>query len=188
MHAQRHDDEEEEGEKMGEDESRPLLVPSGELSRSSRTTKRTGLLWSACAAADSSNPALSGPACSSSARCNAAAGSGCCRGTRSFVPDLSMLVRVFFVRGLFLEQRWLFPLVLACSAVSYEVAASTILSVISDFYLAISSMDAQLFLQASRFSPAGWPTPPPLAGFVLHILLDVARPPRIRHIRAASSN
>ena len=59
-----------------------------------------------------------------------------------------MLVRVFFIRGLFVGRRWLFPLVLACSASSYEVAASTILQVISDFYLAVSSMDAPLFLQA----------------------------------------
>lgn len=150
MQTQRHEEgeEEEEDEKREEDESRPLLLPSGELRRASSssissgsTTKRTGLLWSTI-------PALPGPARSSAAGAPAGA-AGCCRGPSSFVPDVSMLVRVFLVRGLFVEQRWLFPMVLACSAVSYEVAASTILSVISDFYLAISSMDAELFLQAS---------------------------------------
>lgn len=65
----------------------------------------------------------------------------------SFFRDLSMLFRVFFVRGLFVGRRWLFPVVLVCTASGYEIAASTILNVIGDFYLAISSLDAELFLQ-----------------------------------------
>lgn len=60
-----------------------------------------------------------------------------------------MLVRVFLVRGLFVGQRWVFPLLLACSGVGYEAAASVVLNVIGEFYLAISSMDTPLFLQAS---------------------------------------
>lgn len=65
----------------------------------------------------------------------------------AYFKDTSMTVRVFLVRGLFVGRKWLFPLLLACSAFGYEIAASTILNVIGDFYLAISSLDVQLFLQ-----------------------------------------
>lgn len=64
--------------------------------------------------------------------------------------NLIMLLRVFFVRGLFTDKRWLFPLLLAVSAGAYEAVAATVLNVIGDFYMAISSLDAELFLQVSR--------------------------------------
>lgn len=147
MRSQAHDDEDEE--QTEPDESRGLLSPSTGLSRvgsGSIGTKRTGLLWTA--GASRSKPPFS--AYSSGAAADAAppTAPSFCRPS-AFVLDLSMLVRVFFVRGLFIEQRWLFPLLLACTAVGYEVAASTVLNVIGEFYLAISSMDTPLFLQAS---------------------------------------
>lgn len=61
--------------------------------------------------------------------------------------NLLMLFRVFFVRGLFVDQRWVFSLLLAVSAGAYEAVAATVLNVIGDFYMAISSLDAHLFLQ-----------------------------------------
>lgn len=144
---QAHEDEEED--QPDADESRSLLSPSAGLSLvggigSTGTKKRTGLLWTA----SGTEPAFSA-ACSSGAAAGAASTAPSLCRPSAFVLDLSMLVRVFFVRGLFVEQRWLFPLLLACSALGYEVAASTVLNVIGEFYLAISSMDTPLFLQAS---------------------------------------
>lgn len=151
MRAQPYEDEEED--KTEGDESRNLLLPSagvashhgGVGSGIGTSTKRTGLLWTAAPA---------GAPSSSGGTAAAAADSSASIASRLFLPssfvlDLSMLVRVFFYRGLFVGQRWLFPLLLATSAVAYEVAASTILNVIGEFYLAISSMNTPLFLQAS---------------------------------------
>lgn len=151
MRSQAHEGDEEDF--PDEDEARNLLLPPAESRCSnsggsggiSVSRKRTGLLWS-------SGDAFSA-ACGSGAAVAAVAtppttAPHLCRPS-AFVLDLSMLVRVFFVRGLFIEQRWLFPLLLAGTAVGYEVAASTVLNVIGEFYLAISSMDTPLFLQAS---------------------------------------
>lgn len=41
----------------------------------------------------------------------------------------------------------MFPLLLTLSAGAYEAVAATVLNVIGDFYLAISSLDAELFMQ-----------------------------------------
>ena len=158
MRAQAHEDEEEDTPE--EDEARNLLLPpaasrysgggggGGGVSGGSGG-KRAGLLYSAPA----TFPAYSSSAVGAAAAACAAAGAAptaprLCRPS-AFVVDLSMLIRVFFVRGLFTERRWLFPLLLAVTAVGYEVAAATILNVIAEFYLAISSMDTPLFLQAS---------------------------------------
>lgn len=154
MRTQPHDDEEED--QTEEDESRNLLLPpaelrrdgggSGSISSSSSITKRTGLLWTAASGATRGKPFS---ACSASAAAGAASTAPRLCRPSAFVLDLGMLVRVFFVRGLFVEQRWLFPVLLAAFAIGYEAAASTILSVIGEFYLAISSSDTALFLQAS---------------------------------------
>lgn len=137
-----------------EDESRNLLSAQRQpeprtgdsWSEQQRTPiRRTGLLWSKTMASSSSSDAEP----SGSSDCPPPPPTK--RGpAASFFGDLSMLLRVFFVRGLFVGRRWLFPLILACTATSYEIAASTILNVIGDFYLAISSLDAELFLQASE--------------------------------------
>lgn len=63
------------------------------------------------------------------------------------VRDVKMLLRVFFVQGLFVGGRWRFPLLLALTAGGYEAVATTVLDVVGDFYMAISSLDAQLFVQ-----------------------------------------
>lgn len=151
-------DEEEQAEP---DETQNLLLPSaGRLHHSSNcgVEKRTGLLWTAPAA-----PARAAPGSRTSAPDGAGAGVGAGgagnpkRSTGSFVADLSMLVRVFLYRGLLSERRWLFPMLLAVTAAGYEITAATILNVIGDFYLAISSMDTVLFFQARivRWLPRG---------------------------------
>lgn len=116
------------GEESAHEESESLLsrAPSDRAHR-----PRTGVLWGANVAVEpEGDDASSLP-----------------EGRRTCIENLSMTVRVFFVRGLFVGRRWVFPLLLACTAASYEIAASTILGVIGDFYLAISSMDATLFVQ-----------------------------------------
>lgn len=70
--------------------------------------------------------------------------------TATAFRDIKTLLRVFFVRGLFVGGRWAFPLLLAISAGAYETAAATVMNVIGDFYYAISSMNSHLFLQVSR--------------------------------------
>ena len=137
-----------------EEESRNLLSTQPQprtgdhWSEQHRPIRRTGLLWTATTRGSS----LSSPPSASAAEPTGGDHSPPAVATKrgpaaSFFRDLSMLFRVFFVRGLFVGRRWLFPLVLACTASSYEIAASTILNVIGDFYLAISSLDAELFLQ-----------------------------------------
>lgn len=157
--------DEEDGE---EEESRHRLLSASELNHASnRSTsstsggvnRRTGLLWTSATTtipSSSPSPPSSGGAGADTASASAAAAAaphghrrGRGAGSGSCIQDLGMLSRVFLLRGLFVGRRWVFPALLACSAASYEVAASTILSVIGDFYLAISSMDANLFLQVS---------------------------------------
>lgn len=92
-----------------------------------------GLLWSTFSASDVADSTKHG----------AAAAAADSSGRR----NLLMLFRVFFVRGLLVDKRWVFPLLLAVSAGAYEAVAATILDVIGDFYMAISSLDAHLFLQ-----------------------------------------
>ncbi|CAM9719917.1 unnamed protein product, partial [Choristocarpus tenellus] len=65
----------------------------------------------------------------------------------SVLRDIAIAVRVFFWCGLFVNGQWRFPLLLACSAASYEVVASTVMNIIGDFYEAISSQDADLFVK-----------------------------------------
>lgn len=67
--------------------------------------------------------------------------------TATAFRDVGTLVRVFFIHGLFVRQRWMFPLLLAICAGAYEAAAATVMDVIGDFYFAISSMQADLFLR-----------------------------------------
>lgn len=81
--------------------------------------------------------------------------------TATALRDAWTLIRVFFVRGLFVSGRWIFPLLLAISAGAYEAAAATVMNVIGDFYFAISSMNSALFLEVSlcvrseQATPAG---------------------------------
>ncbi|CAM9949159.1 unnamed protein product, partial [Laminaria digitata] len=124
-----------------EEENRNLLSTqpqprSGDSwSEQHRPIRRTGLLWTATARA-SSPSSSSSPAGDDHPPPATATAVATKRGpAASFFRDLSMLFRVFFVRGLFVGRRWLFPLVLACTASGYEIAASTILNVIGDFYL-----------------------------------------------------
>lgn len=107
-------------------------------------SQRTGLLWSKPqpnpGAADADDPTDSATPLGASPK------PWCTFTTNTLTKDVSMMLRVFFVHGLFVDRRWVFPLLLACSAGCYEAAAATILNVISDFYLAISSQNAGLFL------------------------------------------
>ncbi|CBJ30684.1 ATP-binding cassette, sub-family D, member 4 [Ectocarpus siliculosus] len=144
---------EEEGEDE-EDETHNLLLPAAADALDDGATRRTGLLWlnssgaaaipgcDAVPAAASTDPRRSGETTAA-----AASAAGQRRSPSSFVADLGMLVRVFLLRGLFVERRWVFPLILTVTATAYEVCAASILNVISDFYLAISTLDAQLFVQ-----------------------------------------
>lgn len=122
------------------DDQESLLHPP--LVTSSDSSSRTGLLWGTTTRSERTMTQSLSTVNSASKHQHAE--------NKTWLQDLSMLLRVFLVRGLFVKRRWLFPLVLACSAASYEVAASTILNVIGDFYLAISSRDASLFLQVSK--------------------------------------
>ncbi|KAG5181512.1 ABC transporter transmembrane region 2-domain-containing protein [Tribonema minus] len=54
--------------------------------------------------------------------------------------------RICFWHGLLRDRRWCLPLLLVTLAITYEVAASFIMTVIGDFYLAVSSQDWQLFM------------------------------------------
>ncbi|CAM9546170.1 unnamed protein product, partial [Ectocarpus sp. 12 AP-2014] len=143
---------EEEGEDE-EDETHNLLLPAAADALDDGATRRTGLLW-----LNSGGAAIPGcdgvPAAANTDQCRggettaaAASAAGQRRSSSSFFADLSMLVRVFLLRGLFVERRWVFPLILTVTATAYEVCAASILNVISDFYLAISTLDAQLFVQ-----------------------------------------
>ncbi|CAN0196610.1 unnamed protein product [Ectocarpus sp. 13 AM-2016] len=143
---------EEEGEDE-EDETHNLLLPAAADALNDGGRRRTGLLWwnSGAAATPGCNAV---PAAASTDRCRgeeptaaAASAAGQGRNPSSFFADLDMLVRVFLVRGLFVERRWVFPLILTVTATAYEVCAASILNVISEFYLAISTLDAQLFVQ-----------------------------------------
>lgn len=140
--------------RWGDEEENRNLLPTQPQRRTGdnwseqhRPIRCTGLLWTATTrrvSSSSSSPAGSDaePMTTVTTKRGPAA---------TFFRDLSMLFRVFFVRGLFVGRRWLFPLVLACTASGYEIAASTILNVIGDFYLAISSLDADLFLQVCMY-------------------------------------
>lgn len=104
------------------------------------SSQRTGLLWSKHPnATDDQTTDSTPPLDASPNRCTPT--------SSALSRDVSMVVRVFFLRGFFVDRRWVFPLLLACSAGCYEAAAATILNVISDFYVAITSMDATLFLR-----------------------------------------
>lgn len=144
---------EEEGEDE-EDETHNLLLPAA-ADALDDGARRTGLLRLNCGAAaipgcDAVPAAAStGPRRGGETNAAAASAAGQRRSPSSFFADLGMLVRVFLLRGLFVERRWVFPLILTVTATAYEVCAASILNVISDFYLAISTLDAQLFVQAS---------------------------------------
>lgn len=120
-------------------EQEMLLHPP--LGTSSDSSSRTGLLWGTTTRSERMLTRALSAGNSSTKHQHI--------DNKTWLQDLIMLLRVFLVRGLFVKRRWLFPLLLACSAASYEVAASTILNVIGDFYLAISSRDASLFLQVN---------------------------------------
>lgn len=121
------------------DDQESLLHPP--LGTSSDSSSRTGLLWGTTTRSERMMTQTLSTVNSASKYQHA--------DRKTWIQDLIMLLRVFLVRGLFVKRRWLFPLVLAASAASYEIAASTILNVIGNFYLAISSRDASLFLQVS---------------------------------------
>lgn len=152
-----------EEETMEAEETHNLILRSaGRLRHNSSIShrycgvkKRTGLLWTAptaAPAAAAAAPSYPTPPPGDTAGADVGADTAPQkRGAGSFVEDLSMLVRVFLYRGLFSERRWLFPALLAVTAAGYEITAATILNVIGDFYLAISSLDAQLFFQV-RFT------------------------------------
>lgn len=136
-------------EEEEEDETRNLLRPAA---ADDRARRRTGLLWLNSGAAIPGCDAVAAAAAAASTnprRGRETSTAGKRRSPSSFFADLGMLVRVFLLRGLFVERRWVFPLILTVTATAYEVCAASILNVISDFYLAISTLDAQLFVQAS---------------------------------------
>lgn len=60
--------------------------------------------------------------------------------------DAHTASRIAVRQSLFRGRRWGLPLLLLLLAITYEVAASFIMYVISDFYLAVSSQDLPLFL------------------------------------------